>query len=168
MDYRTDYERFVTLVEQNLGVGHERAERAVRATQQTLAERIASGERGTLAEELSDELAPWVVTTTDAEHFDVDEFVRRVADREGVDVPTAERHARAVFAVLGRRSAGASSTTWPRSCRRTTVLCCQPRGAARAAAARQRTQRRQGNQDVAGRVRHAGGRAHGPLPRAGP
>lgn len=32
----------------------------------------------------------------------MDEFVRRVADREGVDVPTAERHARAVFAVLGQ------------------------------------------------------------------
>jgi uncharacterized protein (DUF2267 family) len=102
MDYRMDYEHFVTLVEQDLGVGRERAERAIRATLQTLAERIAAGEARDLAEELSDELAPWVATTTDAERFHVDEFVRRVADREGVDVPTAERHARAVFAVLGQ------------------------------------------------------------------
>jgi uncharacterized protein (DUF2267 family) len=41
-------------------------------------------------------------TTTPAEGFDVDEFLRRVAEREGVSVEVAERHARAVFAALGR------------------------------------------------------------------
>jgi uncharacterized protein (DUF2267 family) len=35
-----DYEQFVTLAEQDLGIGRERAERAIRATLQTLAERI--------------------------------------------------------------------------------------------------------------------------------
>ena len=39
---------------------------AIRATLQTLAERIASGEVRDLAEELPDELAPWMATTTDA------------------------------------------------------------------------------------------------------
>jgi uncharacterized protein (DUF2267 family) len=62
MDYRMDYEQFVTLVEQNLAAGRERAGRAIKATLQTLAERIASGEARDLAEELSDELAPWVAT----------------------------------------------------------------------------------------------------------
>jgi uncharacterized protein (DUF2267 family) len=124
-----DYEQFVTLVEQDLGIGRERAEHAIRATLQTLAERIAAGEARDLAEELADELAPWVATTTDAERFDVDEFVRRVADREGVDVPTAERHAVRCSRCWDRRSAGGSSTTWPRSCRRTTPRCCpQDRG----------------------------------------
>jgi uncharacterized protein (DUF2267 family) len=102
MDYRMDYEQFVTLVEQAMGAGRERAERAIRATLQTLAERIASGEARDFAVELPDELAPWIATTTDADRFDIDEFLRRVADREGADVPTAERHARAVFAVLGQ------------------------------------------------------------------
>jgi hypothetical protein len=32
MDYRMDYEQFVTLVEQDLGIGRERAERAIRST----------------------------------------------------------------------------------------------------------------------------------------
>jgi uncharacterized protein (DUF2267 family) len=102
MDHRMGYEQFLTLIEQNLGVGRERAERAIQATVQTLAERIASGEARDQAEEMSDQLAPWVATPTDAERFDVNEFVRRMADREGVDVPTAERHAHAVFAVLGQ------------------------------------------------------------------
>ena len=75
---RMDYEQFVTLVQQDLGIGRERD----------------------LAEELSDDLAPWVATSTDAEGFHVEEFIRWVA--EGVDVPTAERHARAVFAVVGQ------------------------------------------------------------------
>ncbi|MEA2330243.1 MAG: hypothetical protein QOH58_381 [Thermoleophilaceae bacterium] len=97
-----DYEQFVTLVEQDLEVGREPAERAIRATLQTLAERIAQGEARDLAEELPDELGPWVATTTPAERFDVDEFLRRLAEREGVEVPEAERHARAVFAVLGQ------------------------------------------------------------------
>jgi uncharacterized protein (DUF2267 family) len=37
-----------------------------------------------------------------AERFDVGEFVRRVAEREGVPEETAKEHARAVFAALGR------------------------------------------------------------------
>jgi uncharacterized protein (DUF2267 family) len=58
MDHRMDCEQFVTLVEQDLGIGRGRAERAIRATLQTLAERIAAGKARDLAEELSDELAP--------------------------------------------------------------------------------------------------------------
>jgi uncharacterized protein (DUF2267 family) len=97
-----DYEQFVTLVEQDLGTGRERTEQAIRAPLQTLAERIASGEARDHAAERPDELAPWIATTTGAERFDIDEFLRRVAEREGVDVPSAERHARAVSAVLGQ------------------------------------------------------------------
>jgi uncharacterized protein (DUF2267 family) len=97
-----DYERFLTIVEQAAGIDRERAELAARATLQTLAERIAAGEARDLAEQLPPELAPWVGTTSAAERFDVGEFLRRVAEREGVDVAIAERHAGAVLGALGQ------------------------------------------------------------------
>lgn len=56
----------------------------------------------TIVEQLPPELAPWIAGTGNAEPFDVDEFLRRVAEREGVDVETAERHTRAVFEALRR------------------------------------------------------------------
>ncbi|MEA2273412.1 MAG: hypothetical protein QOI98_2120 [Solirubrobacteraceae bacterium] len=98
----SDYDRFVTIVEQAADIGRERAEEAIRATLRTLGERISAGEARDLTEELPPELAPWIATADDAEGFDVDEFLRRVAEREGVDIPTAQRQARAVFAALGR------------------------------------------------------------------
>jgi uncharacterized protein (DUF2267 family) len=47
-------------------------------------------------------MKPWVYTEADAEGFGIDEFLERVAKREGTDTETALRHARAVFAALGR------------------------------------------------------------------
>ncbi|HEX7300249.1 MAG TPA: DUF2267 domain-containing protein [Solirubrobacteraceae bacterium] len=109
------YDEFVEVVAREAGVDREQAERAVRATLQTLAERIAQGEARDLASRLPPELAPWVATTTPAERFDVDEFMRRVAERFDVDefmrrvaeraktdVPAAERLARVVFDALAR------------------------------------------------------------------
>jgi uncharacterized protein (DUF2267 family) len=101
-DLPVAYERFVTIVEQVARVRREDAERAIRTTLRTLAERIDPGEARDLAEELPQELAPWVATAGPAERFDVDEFVRRIAERDGVDQPTAERRAEAVFVALGR------------------------------------------------------------------
>jgi uncharacterized protein (DUF2267 family) len=74
--------------------------RAVRATLATLAERLDRNECRHLAATLPDRIAPLLFTGSPAEGFDVDEFVRRVAGREGSDLFTAERHARAVFAAL--------------------------------------------------------------------
>ena len=91
-------EQFVTTVAHAARIGFDRAERAIEATLQTLAERIDAGEARDLAEELPDEVAPWLATTTPAERLDIDEFLRRVAEREGVDIETAERDAAAVFA----------------------------------------------------------------------
>jgi uncharacterized protein (DUF2267 family) len=96
------YDEFVTIVEQAARIGRDRAEQAIRATLQTLAERIDAGEARDLAAELPEELAPWLATTTPAERFDVDEFLRRIAEREGVDPQTAEKHVEAVFVALGR------------------------------------------------------------------
>jgi uncharacterized protein (DUF2267 family) len=97
-----DHEAFIDVVRAAAALNRDGAERATRATLHTLAERIDRGEARDLAARLPPELAPCVATTTSAERFDVDELVRRVAQREGVDVPTAYRHARAVFDALAR------------------------------------------------------------------
>ena len=98
----SEYEQFITIVEQKAKLSRDEAEAAARATLQTLAERISAGQARDLAEQLPPELAPWLATFGGAEPFDVDVFLRRVAEREGTDVARAERDARAVFAALGR------------------------------------------------------------------
>ena len=102
IDRSITQEQFVTTVAHAARVGLDRAERAIEATLQTLAERIDAGVARDLTEELPDEVAPWLATVTSAERFDIEEFLRRVADREGVDIETAQRHAAAVFVALQR------------------------------------------------------------------
>jgi uncharacterized protein (DUF2267 family) len=97
-----DYERFISIVEGAAGVGREPARRATQATLETLADRISKGEARDLADQLPPELAPSLATDHDAERFGVDEFLRRLAEREGVDLESARRHAMAVFAALGQ------------------------------------------------------------------
>lgn len=97
-----DYEEFIELVAQAARLDHECAERASRVVLETLAERIDGGEARDLAERLPPELAPWVGKVGSARGFDVLEFVRRVAERENVDLDTAELHTRAVLSALGR------------------------------------------------------------------
>jgi len=97
-----EYERFIATVQLKAGVARPDAERAARAVLETLGERLSAGEARHLAEWLPPELAPWIGTSTPAEPFDIDEFLRRVATRGQVDPGTAERHARAVFEALGR------------------------------------------------------------------
>jgi len=78
------------------------AERATRATLETLAERLAGGEAKDLAAQLPPELAEHLRGEWSAmgDRFSLDEFFRRVSQREGVDVPDAVFHARAVIEVL--------------------------------------------------------------------
>lgn len=97
-----DYRGFIQVTQREGVVDADLAERAARATLTTLAERLSSGQARDLLEQLPAEMKPWVHTKSDAARFDVDEFLRRVAEREGVDVETAERHARAVFFALGQ------------------------------------------------------------------
>jgi uncharacterized protein (DUF2267 family) len=97
-----DHEKFIDLVAAEAGVDRDGAERAVHATLQTLAERIDREEARQLAAQLPPEVAPWLATMSAAERFDADELVRRVAQREDVDVHTAERHTRAVLDALAR------------------------------------------------------------------
>jgi uncharacterized protein (DUF2267 family) len=100
-----DYEAFIASVRRRAHLQHDEAERAVAATLQTLAERLSKGaldqgENRDLVEQLPIELSPWLLTDQPQEVFDIDEFLRRVAEREGVDVFSAERDARIVFSVL--------------------------------------------------------------------
>jgi uncharacterized protein (DUF2267 family) len=96
------YATFMTTVEQVAGIAREEAERAVRATLETLAERITRGEADDIAAFLPKELRPLLTSAPEpAEGFGLDEFLRRVAQRAGVDAETAREYARAVFTALG-------------------------------------------------------------------
>ncbi|MEA2323593.1 MAG: hypothetical protein QOD81_3443, partial [Solirubrobacteraceae bacterium] len=95
-----DHAAFLELVQEGAGLDREAAERLTRATLETLAEHLARGEADDLAAELPPELAAWLHTTTAAEGFDLDEFLRRVSERAGTDLAVAERGARAVFTAL--------------------------------------------------------------------
>ncbi|GLX11004.1 DUF2267 domain-containing protein [Microbispora sp. NBRC 16548] len=96
-----DYEEFLEIVSRQTGLDAEAAQRAIQATLETLARRLSKGESRDLLRQLPAELKPYVYTDKGPEAFDVDEFLRRVAEREQVDVEEAERHARAVFWALG-------------------------------------------------------------------
>src|SRR4051794_17737462 len=95
-----DYRGFIATVREDAHIPDEEAERAACATLQTLAERISIGETEDLAERLPDELRPCLTPAGGDRHFHADEFLRRVAERVGVDPPTAGRGARAVFLAL--------------------------------------------------------------------
>jgi uncharacterized protein (DUF2267 family) len=97
-----DYEQLIAIVERRAGVDRETAERAIRQTLATMADRLDPGEARDIAMRLPSQLAGWIATTTPAEGFDVDDFVRRVAEGEGVDQRTAVRHARAVFGAIAQ------------------------------------------------------------------
>jgi uncharacterized protein (DUF2267 family) len=97
-----NYETFILAVQEEANLPHEDAERATRATLRTLGERISQGEARDIADQLPEPLRAVIIDGGDPERFDVGEFVRRVAEREGVDKSPAEKHARAVFAALGQ------------------------------------------------------------------
>ena len=98
-----DYDEIIGIIQQAAGgLSREAAERAAQATLQTLADRLSRDEvRQHLVLELPDEMKPWIFTDTQAERFGIDEFLDRVAKREGTDIETALQHARAVFFALG-------------------------------------------------------------------
>ena len=79
---------------------NEEAERAIRATLETLRERLAGNEPSNLAAQLPPEIAPHVEGDGGRETFSVAEFYKRVAQREGVGHDEAVRHARAVATVV--------------------------------------------------------------------
>lgn len=87
------------------------AERATRATLETLAERISDGAAANLAAQLPREIGEHLrrmvtVGAGTGQRFSVDDFFARVTDREGVDQPDAVHHARAVLEVVDEATTG--------------------------------------------------------------
>lgn len=95
-------ESFSSAVAEETDLGPEEGETATQAVLETFAERITRGEGEDIAHFLHGDAARWVVdqVNDDAEEFDRDEFVDRVADRAGVDAATAESYVTTVMGVL--------------------------------------------------------------------
>ncbi len=78
----------------------EDAEKAIRATLETLKERLAGNEPSNLAAQLPPDVAVFVEGDGGREAFSVQEFYERVAEKEGANSEEAVKHARAVATVL--------------------------------------------------------------------
>ena len=78
----------------------EDAEKAIRATLETLKERLAGKEPSNLAAQLPPEVAVFVEGDGGREAFSVQEFYERVAEKEDTNSEEAVKHARAVATVL--------------------------------------------------------------------
>jgi uncharacterized protein (DUF2267 family) len=98
------FQRFLTLV--RLGTDSDRhgAERVAQAVLTTLFERISGGQADDLVQRLKppDGFVPGTLTlrTRPADHFGLDEFLRRVAEREHVDEDVARAHTTTVLRAL--------------------------------------------------------------------
>jgi uncharacterized protein (DUF2267 family) len=98
-------EEFVRRVSARTGLDAEGAMRATSAVLETLAERVAGGEVRDLIEQLPAELHEPLAKGDALSHgaarrMSLQEFERRVAEREGVVPAVAHEHARAVLATL--------------------------------------------------------------------
>jgi len=102
------YEEFLNKVQDRIGPTQpDEARRAIIATLETLGECISGGEANDLAEQLPEELKePLQPAGEDNEEFSLDEFLRRVSEREDVDTDAVRNHASAVMTVLGEAVTG--------------------------------------------------------------
>lgn len=103
------YDEFVEQVQDRSGIdAREQAERAIRATLETLAARITGGEANELADTLPSEIGVYLRSWEheEAQDFDLEEFFARVSRLEEVDRSAAERHSRAVMQIV-QKAAGA-------------------------------------------------------------
>ena len=80
------------------------AQRAIRATLETFAERLEEGAARTIAAQLPAEIGGYMTGDVAFERLSIDQFFQRVKEREGasVDLPEAVHHARAVIDVMHR------------------------------------------------------------------
>jgi uncharacterized protein (DUF2267 family) len=79
----------------------DKAVAAVRATLTVLGQRLAGGEPDDLAAELPNEIGRYLKEAEPrGQRFGFQEFMERVSQEEGVDLPEAVHHARVVIEVL--------------------------------------------------------------------
>ncbi len=81
-----------------------RSDDAVKKTIETvlevLGQKISGGQAEDVAKALPPQLRPYLSQTAEAAAFNRAEFLMKISGREGVDLATAEEHARAVLSVL--------------------------------------------------------------------
>ena len=95
------FEEFVGQVQHRARLASEgEAMRAIYATLETLGERLFGREADELAAQLPVAIGAYLRLAKEKERFDLEEFFRRIAEREGVDLPDAVFHARVVLEVL--------------------------------------------------------------------
>jgi uncharacterized protein (DUF2267 family) len=111
-----DHDEFIGQVQQRARLASRGdAERATRATLETLGERLAGGAVDNLAAQLPREVGEHLRRQTPSragtsQRFSVDEFFERVTEREGVDEPAAAFHTRVVLEVVGEATTGGLMT----------------------------------------------------------
>jgi uncharacterized protein (DUF2267 family) len=97
------YDEFIAQVQRRADLNtKDEAERAIRATLETLAGRLAGGEAKDLAAQLPPEIAIYLQQPLvgAGEDFSLDEFFRLVSEREGIELAEASFHARVVLGLL--------------------------------------------------------------------
>ena len=78
----------------------DEALRAIRCTFETLAERLDFGETKDLAAQLPRELAAYFAVQEHSKRFSLQEFFKRMSEREQMDLPKSIHHARVVVELL--------------------------------------------------------------------
>lgn len=102
-----NYSEFVDTVATRAQMPSEEAAIVTRATLETLTDRVTAGQARGIAGQLPTELRQHLHKTTSAtdaqiaESFGLDEFVKRVSRRAGVDNAAANAGARAVLTTIG-------------------------------------------------------------------
>lgn len=96
------YEEFVGTVKRRARLdSFEEAERATRATLETLAARLVGNEAVDLAAQLPPEMAAYMQPHAGlGDNYSLEEFFRRISTREGVSLADADFHARVVIGLL--------------------------------------------------------------------
>ncbi|RQG88106.1 DUF2267 domain-containing protein [Natrarchaeobius halalkaliphilus] len=96
-----NYKEFIGQVQHRLEYAQfGQAVRATRAVLTTLGERLQEGEATDLASPLPMEIDRYLTTADHGQRFDYQEFLDRVATREGVDRSDANYHAQQLLAVV--------------------------------------------------------------------
>ena len=95
------YDEFVGIVQDRARLASRgEAVRAIRASLETLGERLYGGEAEDLAAQLPQEISLYLKRAETGHKYSLDEFINRVAQKEKVDKPDALFHIRAVMSVL--------------------------------------------------------------------
>lgn len=98
---KMNYHDYIEFVKERAGLSSDdAAAKAIHAVLEVLGQRITIGQAEDVAAALPLELRQYLRQSPGAEPLDLNEFLARVGDKEGVDLPTAGDHSRAVLSVL--------------------------------------------------------------------